>query len=138
MHRERSPDHRSTEITPTLNVSSSRVGALGLSGNNPGLKPYLANNFDLGGEWYYGQNEYLSLDTFFKHVSQFPEQQTVNVTIPGVIDPTTGTNGTVGQDHIRQFADSERLRRGARMAEDARLWLRLPDERNRGAHQRAV
>ncbi len=78
------------EITPTLNVTSSRVGSLGLSGNNPGLKPYVANNFDLGGEWYYGQNEYLALDTFFKHVSQFPEQQTVNTTLPGVIDPTTG------------------------------------------------
>jgi TonB-dependent receptor len=79
-----------TEILPTLNVSSSRIGALGLSGNNPALKPYQSNNFDLGGEWYYGQNEYLLLDTFFKHVSDFPEQSTVNVTIPGVIDPTTG------------------------------------------------
>jgi TonB-dependent receptor len=79
-----------SEITPTVSVTSSRVGALGLSGNNPGLKPYVANNFDLGSEWYYGENEYLSLDTFFKHVSQFPEQQTVNTTLPGVIDPTTG------------------------------------------------
>jgi iron complex outermembrane recepter protein len=78
------------EILPTLSVSSSRVGALGLTGNNPGLKPYESNNFDLGGEWYYGQNEYLVLDTFFKHVSDFPEQSTVNVTIPGLIDPTTG------------------------------------------------
>lgn len=79
-----------SEITPTLSVTSSRVGALGLSGNNPGLLPYVANNFDLGAEWYYGKNEYLSVDGFFKHVSQFPEQQTVNVTIPGVTDPTTG------------------------------------------------
>jgi iron complex outermembrane recepter protein len=79
-----------TEITPTLTVSSSRVGALGLTGNNPGLKPYQSNNFDLGGEWYYGPNEYLLLDTFFKHVTDFPEQSTVNVTLPGVMDPTTG------------------------------------------------
>ena len=79
------------EITPTLSVAGSpRIGALGLTGNNPGLLPYLANNFDLGAEWYYGQNEYLSVDTFFKHVSQFPEQQTVNVALPGVIDPSTG------------------------------------------------
>jgi len=78
------------QITPVTNVASSRVGALGLSGNNPDLLPYVANNFDLGAEWYYGQNEYLSVDTYFKHVSQFPEQQTVNVTLPGVIDPTTG------------------------------------------------
>jgi iron complex outermembrane recepter protein len=80
-----------TEITPTLSVAGSpRIGSLGLTGNNPGLLPYLANNFDLGAEWYYGQNEYLSVDGFFKHVSQFPEQQTVNVTLPGVIDPSTG------------------------------------------------
>jgi iron complex outermembrane recepter protein len=78
------------EITPTVSVTGSRVGALALSGNNPGLLPYLSNNFDLGAEWYYGQNEYLSVDGFFKHVSQFPEQQTVNVTLPGVTDPTTG------------------------------------------------
>ncbi len=82
------------EITPVLNVSGSRIGALGLTGNNPGLLPYTSNNFDLGAEWYYGQNEYLSLDTFFKHVSNFPEQQTVNVTLPGVIDPTTGQVAT--------------------------------------------
>jgi TonB-dependent receptor len=86
------------EITPTLSNVGGRVGALTAQGNNPGLKPYLANNFDLGAEWYYGQNEYLSLDTFFKHVSQFPEQQTVNTTINGVMDPTTG--------QLAQFAET--------------------------------
>jgi TonB-dependent receptor len=77
------------EITPTLSVGG-RVGALTATGNNPGLLPYLSNNFDLGAEWYYGQNEYLALDTFFKHVSQFPQQQVVNTNINGVQDPTTG------------------------------------------------
>jgi iron complex outermembrane recepter protein len=77
------------EISPTLTVGG-RVGALTATGNNPGLLPYLSNNFDLGAEWYYGQNEYLAVDGFFKHVSQFPEQQTLNVNINGVQDPTTG------------------------------------------------
>jgi TonB-dependent receptor len=77
------------EITPTLTVGG-RVGALTAVGNNPGLLPYLANNFDLGAEWYYGANEYLAVDTFFKHVSQFPEQETHNVTINNAQDPTTG------------------------------------------------
>jgi iron complex outermembrane recepter protein len=77
------------EITPTLTLNG-RVGALTATGNNPDLLPYLSNNFDLGAEWYYGQNEYLAVDTFFKHVSQFPEQQTINVAINGVQDPTTG------------------------------------------------
>jgi TonB-dependent receptor len=78
-----------SEISPTLTVGG-RVGALTATGNNPGLLPYLSNNFDLGAEWYYGQNEYLAVDGFFKHVSQFPEQQTVNVNINNVQDPTTG------------------------------------------------
>jgi iron complex outermembrane receptor protein len=60
------------------------------TGNNPGLLPYLSNNFDLGAEWYYGPNEYLAVDTFFKHVSQFPQQQVVHTAINGVTDPTTG------------------------------------------------
>jgi TonB-dependent receptor len=79
------------EITPTLSNIGGRVGALSFQGNNPNLKPYLADNFDLGAEWYYGQNEYLSIDGFFKHVSQFPEQITQNVTLNNAQDPTTGT-----------------------------------------------
>lgn len=78
------------EITPTL-TTGGRVGALTATGNNPALLPYLANNFDLGAEWYYGMNEYLQADAFFKHVSQFPEQQTRTVTINDAQDPTTGT-----------------------------------------------
>ena len=80
-----------TEITPTLSNVTGRVGALTAQGNNPGLLPYLADNFDLGSEWSYGQNEYVSVDGFFKHVMQFPEQITTNVAINNVQDPTTGT-----------------------------------------------
>jgi iron complex outermembrane recepter protein len=79
-----------SEIAPTL-TAGGRVGALTATSNNPALLPYLANNFDLGAEWYYGANEYLEADTFFKHVSQFPEQITRNVTINDAQDPTTGT-----------------------------------------------
>jgi len=79
-----------TNITPTLNLTGLRVGSLAASGNNPSLLPYLSNNFDLGAEWYYASNDYLSVDTFFKHVSQFPISQTVVETINNVTDPTTG------------------------------------------------
>ncbi|HEX8755629.1 MAG TPA: TonB-dependent receptor [Steroidobacteraceae bacterium] len=77
-------------IVPTLNLTGLRVGALAASGNNPLLRPYLSNNFDLGAEWYYARNDYVSVDVFFKHVSQFPISQTVVETINGVMDPTTG------------------------------------------------
>ena len=59
-----------------------------MTGNNPDLLPYLAKNFDLGAECYYGPNDYVALDGFFKHVSQCPEQKTINVN--NVEDPITG------------------------------------------------
>ena len=77
-------------ITPTLNLTGLRVGDLAATGNNPRLMPYLSNNFDLGAEWYYARNDYLSVDVFFKHVSQFPVSQTIVEAINGVTDPTTG------------------------------------------------
>ena len=78
-----------SDITPTLSVNG-RVGALVATGNNPDLLPYLSDNFDLGAEWYYARNDYVSVDAFFKHVTQFPVNQTVIVNINGVTDPTTG------------------------------------------------
>ena len=88
------------EITPTL-TAGGRVGALTATGNNPGLLPYLANNFDLGVEWYYGANEYLEADAFFKHVSQFPEQLTDLVTLNNVEDPTTGTTAVWAETQFK-------------------------------------
>jgi iron complex outermembrane receptor protein len=79
------------QITPTVNLTGLRVGALAASGNNPRLLPYLSTNVDLGVEWYYASNDYVSVDAFFKHVSQFPVSQTIVTGINGVIDPTTGS-----------------------------------------------
>ena len=76
-------------LAPNLSLGG-RVGALGGSGNNPYLKPYLSKNFDIAEEWYFAPNSYFSVDTFFKEVSNFVvtgiSQQTAN----GVIDPYTG------------------------------------------------
>src|SRR6185437_12174207 len=85
-------------INPTVNLTGLRVGSLAASDNNPALLPYLSNNFDLGGEWYYASNDYLSVDAFFKHVTQFPVNETIETTINGVIDPTTG--------QLAQWADT--------------------------------
>jgi iron complex outermembrane recepter protein len=79
------------EIIPTT-TAGGVSGVLSATENDAGLLPYLADNFDLGIEWYRGINEYLAIDTFFKHVSQFPELQTHDVTIGSTQDPTTGTD----------------------------------------------
>ncbi len=78
------------DISPTT-TENGRVGALTATAQNPDLLPYLSNNFHLGAEWYYAANDYLAVDGYFKHVSQFPELETFNnFHVNGVIDPTTG------------------------------------------------
>ena len=85
-------DFSRTETAPNNNqlipntTYGGRVNSLNATGNNPDLLPYLSDNFDLGAEWYYGSNDYVSVDGFFKHVTQFPVSSVTTITVPGVID----------------------------------------------------
>jgi iron complex outermembrane recepter protein len=86
-----------TEVAPPNNQLipntsySGRVNALAATGNNPALLPYLSNNFDLGAEWYYGANSYVSLDGFLKHVTNFPTSS-VSLLATTIIDPAPAVN----------------------------------------------
>ncbi len=81
-------------LTPVTNVGSAqRVGALVATGGNPTLLPFLSDNLDLGLEWYYSHNSYISADVFMKEVSNFIVSGTTRQTINNVIDPTTGQPG---------------------------------------------
>jgi TonB-dependent receptor len=80
-----------------------RVNALSARGNNPGLLPYLSQNFDLGAEWYYASNDYVAVDGFFKHVTQFPVESVQNITVPGVIDTSPLSPN---QGNLAVFANS--------------------------------
>jgi iron complex outermembrane recepter protein len=77
-----------SDLTPDLIVpSGQRVGGLTATGGNPTLLPYLSDNVDLGAEWYYAQNSYVSVDAFVKEVTNFVvggtiSQQINNVTLP--------------------------------------------------------
>ncbi len=77
-------DFSRTEVAPPNGnlipntTFAGRVNALTATGNNPSLLPFLSNNFDLGAEWYYGRNSYVSLDGFFKHVTNFPTSSVTN------------------------------------------------------------
>ncbi|MGA7537490.1 MAG: TonB-dependent receptor [Steroidobacteraceae bacterium] len=66
---------------------SGRVNALGATGNNPDLMPYESTNLLLGAEWYYAPNDYVSAESFFKDVKNFPTSSVVDVTVPGINDP---------------------------------------------------
>ncbi len=81
-------------LTPVLNVANAqRVGTLVATGGNPNLQPYVSDNLDLGAEWYYAANSYISLAAYGKQVSNFIVGGTTRQTINNVIDPTTGAPG---------------------------------------------
>ncbi len=74
-----------------------RVNALTATGNNPGLLPYLSNNYDLRVTWFYKHGDYAEIHPFYKQVSDFPTSSVTDVTVP-FDDPapcTYAPNGTV-------------------------------------------
>jgi TonB-dependent receptor len=82
---------RLIDITPVLQVNvTQRKNALVANGGNPDLKPFLSENLDLGVEWYYARNSYVSVAGFMKEVTDFITQGTTSQPINGVIDPATG------------------------------------------------
>jgi iron complex outermembrane recepter protein len=78
------------DLSPDVNITAQRVGSLASSSGNPTLQPYLSDNGDVGVEWYYQRNSYISLDGFVKHVTNFVIANASRESINGVVDPTTG------------------------------------------------
>jgi len=77
-----------TALTPDLNIpSGQRIGGLTGTGGNPTLLPFLSDNFDLGVEWYYAKNSYVSVDAFVKEVTNFIIGGTVNEPVNGITLP---------------------------------------------------
>ena len=77
-----------SDLTPDLNVpAGQRVGGLNATGGNPTLLPYLSDNLDIGAEWYYAQNSYVSANAFLKEVTNFVVGGTISQQINGVTLP---------------------------------------------------
>ncbi|SDD21025.1 MULTISPECIES: TonB-dependent receptor [Kordiimonas] len=63
------------------------------SAGTPGLLPLVSENFDLSFEWYYGDDDFISVGAFHKNVKNFVGQRTV-VEDLGIRDVTSGAAGT--------------------------------------------
>ena len=61
---------------------SGRVNALAAKGNDPGLLPYLSNNYDFRVTWFYAHGDYAEIHPFYKQVSDFPTSSVQDVTEP--------------------------------------------------------
>lgn len=57
------------QLAPSLNVinPTNRIAAFG----NPNLKPYLADNLDLGVEWYFSEASIFSVAAFYKKINDY-------------------------------------------------------------------
>jgi outer membrane receptor protein involved in Fe transport len=79
-----------SSLSPVQSLGATRVGTVSASGGNPQLMPYLSDNVDLGVNYFYADNSYISIAGFNKNVTNFLNNQAIPKTFAGVIDPTTG------------------------------------------------
>jgi TonB-dependent receptor len=70
-------------LRDTDEKGSGRVG-------NPDLEPYLADNYDVGIEWYINDFNYVAASYFFKEVDNFISSAIVDQTLSGVYNPVSG------------------------------------------------
>jgi TonB-dependent receptor len=59
------------KLNPVTSVSTARINGVSATGGNADLLPFLADNLDVGAQWYYQQNSYLSVGVFLKAVDNF-------------------------------------------------------------------
>ena len=74
------------DIRSTVQITYDGAGVPGGSGGNPFLRPFLANQFDLGYEHYFGSTGIFSAGAFYKDLKTF----VINGTTPGFNFRTNG------------------------------------------------
>jgi len=58
-------------LRPITTISDYRPGVSTASSGNPGLEPYLSDNFDFSYEWYYNDSSFFSAALFHKKVDDY-------------------------------------------------------------------
>ena len=91
-------------MRPSLSIADTRpFGPFNAVQGNPDLEPYLADNFDLAFEWYYGDESYAAINYFYKDIDNYIGTTTVvqpvnNINGDPLTDPSArfGVGGTIG------------------------------------------
>lgn len=78
------------DLRSVRNIGDTRPqGAMTANSGNPNLKPYSADNLDLGVEWYYSDLSYVSASYFWKSINDFIVGGSSVENINGVTDPSS-------------------------------------------------
>jgi len=73
-------------MKPALSLGDARPGGpYGASQGNPGLLPYVSDNFDLALEWYYEEGSYVAVNYFKKWVDNYVVTSIKQDTIMGAL-----------------------------------------------------
>lgn len=73
-----------SDLSPTYSITAQRTNDVAASGGNPSLLPFLSDNLDVGAQWYYAENSYVSVDAFLKGVDNFIVAGSTQQTFVGV------------------------------------------------------
>lgn len=80
-----------TDMRSARDFGDIREGQSGIgSAGNPGLEPFMSDNFDLSAEWYINEFDYISIGAFTKSIDNFVVTEAAPEIITGVTDPATG------------------------------------------------
>lgn len=97
-------DNLNASISVSQPPGPSALGnPLTASAGTPGLLPLVSENFDLSFEWYYGDDDWISIGAFHKDVKNFVGQRSV-VEDLGIADVTSGAAGTRSGDALDALA----------------------------------
>lgn len=77
-------------IGTTAVTDRPKPGERSGTAGNPGLLPFMSNNFDISTEWYYEESSYVSAGFFFKQVDNFIVDQIFAQTVGNLRDPQAG------------------------------------------------
>ncbi|WP_237066400.1 TonB-dependent receptor [Microbulbifer guangxiensis] len=107
------PTYDNLQGGATINQLLRFNGGTGNLGN-PGLLPYESTNFDLSGEWYYGESSYLSVGFYNKDVENFIGTTSVEQTLFDLAHPAQGPRydaavaalGTDDPAQVRAYMES--------------------------------
>lgn len=81
---------------PTATAGNQATASQG----NPSLLPVESENFDLSFEWYYNESSYASIGYFEKRVRNFVGRETVDETLVGLRDASSGVAGSRSGDAL--------------------------------------
>lgn len=82
-------------------TTTPKPGARTATAGNPALLPYESYNYDVTAEWYYGLDDYVSVNWFTKEVVNFLTQTTTKQSINGITDPYVGAQEAAAEAYLK-------------------------------------